>query len=141
MTLDDEVGLTAGRQELEPPVEELVEGLFPDPDGRVRPDQIEPQVGVQVVGRMHLEVVEAPPPCVLGAERTRPLVHVDGDHSAVGGRRRQRDCDRSVPATNVGERTRGRGVGDRSEQDAGPEVDAVGREGGPVGDQFAPAET
>ena len=84
VALHDEVGHPAGGQPGQPGAQQLVERRLADPDRRVGPDQVEPQVVRDAVGGGRAHAVESQRLGVAAGEVERPLVDVERPH---GGRR------------------------------------------------------
>lgn len=134
MLLDDQLGRSgAGTEPVQPPAQELVECLFADPDGWVRPDLVDHQVIRHLGGGDHLHPVsDTVGERIAGAELAGSFVHVDGPDRGLGSTKRQSHRDGSVAAAHIGQHgpVDGRSL---AQQDPGTGVDTIPREDALVG--------
>ena len=147
MALHDEPGAGPGPQAVEPEGEEPVKGGFADPDRRVRPDAPEPEVGQRghvgggpgegrapLVHHHGMDLFGPVGRRVLGAQRHRPLVHVDGPHPRPRCPPGKRCGDGPVATAEVEDVAhRVRRMGRLLQQQSGAGVDAAGGEDPSVG--------
>src|SRR5665647_303381 len=125
----DHPGGAPGTEPREPGVQELVQRLLPDPDGRVRPDLVVEFVGPYVLGQGRRDPLADAELVGVGAcQREGALVDVDRCDPGVGVRKPERDRERPDPAAEVEEPYRAFGRVAGAQQHRRTDIQAPTRE-------------
>src|ERR1700694_20144 len=121
--LHHEVGVGAGLQEGQPSVQQVVQRSFADPDGWVRVDGGEPNVGRHLVREAGDDIGGLGGGGVGPRQLERSFIDVDSPHPCRWRAPRQRDGDGTVAGAEIQQIALGRGEGGLFEQRQGSEVD------------------
>ena len=135
MALHDEHRGTRRPQSIEPRGEQLVELGLADSDRRVRPDQVEAQLLVDIRRRVDVDIAQSVANGVPCAQVAGALVDIDSEHPSGWRPASQREGDRPGAATEVEEVASGRRCRRLAEQQLGTRVETPVTEHTAVGAQ------
>ncbi len=137
VALHDEVGRAAWPEAGQPEANQLVKGVLADPDRWIAPYPIDHQVGRNLLGGDHPDVVQTVVGGITAAEQTGPRIDLDRPHDGPGVPGGEGTGDRAVAGSNVDDvPITGDRIGTVDEQEPGAGIDPVGGEHTAIGDQL-----